>query len=369
MRVVVVGGGILGLSIGYNLASRGAQALVIEGGYPGSGFSVRGIGLVHSQWEDELDIKLAKRSRELLERSSIDLNFNIPFRQDGCLMFATDESDLATLKENARKQKLQGIQTTFLSSAEIGARYPYLDTSTLVGGTFSKEDGVVHPFSVVFGYWHALERYGGKLLRSTIVKGLKTRGNMICAVETDRGTYEADATVITTGLGTSEVLRSVGIDVPTVHVKHEMLATEPLKFFLKPAIQMQPNRISVIQSLRGEVICEMPRGEQGQGDDHSSTFEFLEDAASELVYLVPALRKVRILRPWAGIVESTRDPRPVFDKLNYENLWVVFADSSRGVMFAPAIGEMMSESIISGAPNVDPPPDSPGKLLAETNLS
>lgn len=369
MRIVVLGGGILGLSIGYNLAIRGAQVQVIEGGYPGSGFSVRGIGIVHSQWENELDIKLAKRSRELLEHLSIDLNFNIPFRQNGCLMLATDESELAQLKESARKQELQRIDTRFMSKAEISTRYPYLDTSTLVGGTFSKEDGVVHPFSVVFGYWHALERYGGKLLRSTIVKGLKVRGNAIRAVETDRATYEADATVITTGLGTSDALRSVGIHVPTALVKHEMLATEPLKFFLKPAIQIQPNRISVIQSLRGEVICEMPREEQEQGDDRSSTLEFLEDAASELVHLIPALRKVRVLRPWAGMVESTRERRPIFDKMNYENLWVVFADSSKGVMFAPAIGELISKAIVTEASNVNPLSESSGKLLAEANVS
>ena len=369
MRIVVIGGGILGLSIGYNLAIRGAQVHIIEGGYPGSGFSVRGIGIVHSQWENEPDIKLAKRSRELLEHLSIDLNFNIPFRQDGCLMLATDENELAQLKESARKQELQRIDTRFLSKSEISARYPYLDTSTLVGGTFSKEDGVVHPFSVVFGYWQALERYGGKLLRSTIVKGLKTKGNGICAVETDRATYEADAVVMTTGLGKSEALRSVGIDVPTTLVKHEMLATEPLKFFLKPAIQIQPNRISVIQSLRGEVICDMPREEQDQSDDRSSTLEFLEDAASELVHLIPALRKVRVLRPWAGMVESTRERKPIFDKLNYENLWAVFADSSRGVMFAPAIGEMVSKSILSGAPSVNPLSESSGKLLVETILS
>jgi sarcosine oxidase subunit beta len=369
VRIVVLGGGVLGLSIGYNLVIRGAQVQVIEGGYPGSGFSVRGIGVVHSQWENELDIKLAKRSRELLEHLSIDLNFNIPFRQDGCLMLATDESELAQLKENMRKQECQRIDTRFLPKAGISARYPYLNTSTVAGGTFSKGDGVVHPFSVVFGYWHGLERYGGKLLRSTIVKGLKTKGNAICAVETDRGTYEADATVITTLLGASEALRSIGVTVPTTLRKHEMLATEPLKFFLKPAIQIQPNRITVIQSLRGEVICEMPRGEQDQGNDRSSSLEFLEDAATDLVRLIPALRRVRVLRPWAGMVESTCDPRPILDKLKYENLWGVFADSSRRVMFAPAIGEMISKSILSEEASANPLSKSSLNLLAETSLS
>jgi sarcosine oxidase subunit beta len=361
VRVIVIGGGILGLSIGYNLAVHGAQVTVIESGYPGSGFSVRGIGIIHSQWESEQDIRLAKRSRELLEHLSIDLNFNIPFRQGGSLMLAKNESELTKLEENVRKQQLQGIKTEIWPREKIHARYSYLDTEGLAGGTFCRGDGVVHPFSVVFGYWSGLEQHGGKLLRATSVKELKTRGNEVHAVETNQGTYEADNVIITTGYGARQALQSVGIDVPRMFTKHEMFASEPLKFFLEPAIQMQPNGISIIQSLRGEVICDMVREEQlGSDNDRSSSLEFLEDAASELTRLIPALRQVRILRPWAGVVESTRDSERIFNKMGFENLWVTSIDSSKGVVFAPAIGEMISKSIRSEKPTIGPIPSPPG---------
>lgn len=362
MRVIVVGAGIMGLSIAYNLAIRGVQVVVLEGRYPGSGLSVRAIGGVHSQWSNEHDIKLAKRNRDLMHRLSGELNFNIPFRQDGYLALATDEEQFAHLAECAKLQQSLGIETTILSSEEIANRYPFLDTSSILGGTLSKADGSVHPFSVVFGYWNGLEEHGGKLLRPTLVKGLEVKGKQLCALETDQGIYEADAFVLSAGVGTRCILRSVGLDVPTEIVRHEMLATEPLKFFLEPMIQLYPNKLYVNQSLRGEIICDIPRTDLNPKDT-KSTLEFLEDAATKLTRFLPSLRTVKVLRPWAGLLETTHDSEPICGRIGYGNLWVAFGDSGKGIMFAPVIGQLMSEAIVTGEPSTDLLPYSPARAL------
>ncbi len=96
--------------------------------------------------------------------------------------------------------------------------------------------------------------------------------------------------------------------------------------------------------------------------------EFLEEAATELVHLIPTLREVKVLRPWAGLVETTRDFDPVTGRFVYKNLWVAFADSGKGVMFAPAIGEMMAEEILSGKSNPDLVPYSPVRLLSQPSM-
>lgn len=180
MRVIVVGAGITGLSIAYNLARRGNQVTVIEARYPGSGLSVRAIGGVHSQWNSECDIKLARKSRRVLAGLPDELNFNVPFRRDGYLMIATTDEDLGRLEENAKMQRTLGVNTILLSSDEINARYPFLESPRIRGGTFSEGDGVVHPFSLVFGYWKALNENGGKLLKETRVDGIRVQGTEIC---------------------------------------------------------------------------------------------------------------------------------------------------------------------------------------------
>jgi len=364
MRVIVVGAGILGLGVAYNLAVRGTEVLVLERQYPGSGLSVRAIGAVHSQWDNEHDIKLAMKSRDLLSQLSGELNFNIGFRRGGYLMVATNEEQLKRLEKNASLQHSLGLETIFLSSDEIGARYPFLDVSSIMGGTFSRGDGVVHPFSLEFGYWSGLDGQGGKMRKSTTVKSLQVEGpRRVRAVETDRGVYRADAFVIAAGAGTGEILRSVGLQLPTELVRHEMLATEPLRFFLKPMIQVNPNGMHIAQSLRGEILCQIPRADGQVRKGTNSTLGFLEEAASELTRFLPSLRQVKVLRPWVGLVETTRDSEPICGRLGYDNLWLAFADSGKGIMFAPALGELMAEAVISGTSAPELLPYAPDRLL------
>jgi sarcosine oxidase subunit beta len=362
-RAIVIGAGIMGLSIAYNLAARGVNVVVLEKKYPGSGLSGRAIGGIHSQWDNEDDIRFAMRSRDILSRLSGELNFNIPFRRNGYLMLATQEDELTRLTKIAELHNSLGGDTTILSSEEIVARYPMLEPSSILGGTLSMGDGVVHPFSLVFGYWTALEEHGGKLLRSTAAKGLQAEEGHVYAVETDVGMQQGDIFVVSAGAGTREILRSVDHDVPTKLVKHEMFATEPLKFFLKPMIQVNPKGMCLNQSLRGEVICDIPRTGEMVHEDTKSTLKFLEEAASELTRLLPQLGEVKVLRPWAGLIETTGDSRPICGRLGYDNLWVAFADSGKGIMFSPAIGEIMSEAILTHETSPDLVPYSPSRLL------
>jgi sarcosine oxidase subunit beta len=348
----------MGLSIAYNLSVRGAEVIVLESRYPGSGLSVRAIGGVHSQWSSEHEIKLAKRNRELLERLSGTLDFNIPFRQDGYLMLATDEDQLINLKEHAKTQQSLGIQTRSLSREEISARYPMLDTSSILGGTLSEQDGSVHPFSVVFGYWKGLLEHGGRLVRPAQVKRLRHKGGQICELDADQGSYEADVFILSAGVGTRSILQSVGLDVPTAIARHEMLATEPLKFFLEPMIELYPDRLYINQSLRGEIICHIPGTDAGNKDTRS-TLEFLEDAATELTGFLPSLRAAKVLRSWTGLVETTPNSEPVCGRIGYSNLWVALGDSGKGIMLAPLIGELVSNAIIAGETNEDLQPYSP----------
>jgi sarcosine oxidase subunit beta len=131
-----------------------------------------------------------------------------------------------------------------------------------------------------------------------------------------------------------------------------MLATEPLKFFLKPMIELYPDRLYVTQSLRGEVICHIPRTDPNAKDTRS-TLDFLEDAATEVTRIIPSLRSAKALRSWAGLVETTRDSEPLCGQMKYGNLWVALGDSGKGLMFAPVLGELMSDAIITGEPNAD----------------
>jgi sarcosine oxidase subunit beta len=353
MRVVVIGAGITGLSIGYNLSKRGVEVVVLEGRYPGSGISVRAIGGVHSQWDNENDIRMAERGREILARLPDELDFFIPFRRDGYLMVATEEEEFKLLAKNARLQRSLGVDTVTVSAEQMSKRYSFLETNSIVGGTFSKGDGVVHPFSVVFGYWHGLEANGGKLCKSTTVRKLETDGSRVIAAQVNQKKFDADVFVLAAGSGTREILRSLNHEIASEPIRYEMLATEPLRFFLKPMIQLRPNGLYLNQSIRGEVICSAARPKDTVHEERSSTLEFLEYAATELTRLIPTSRGLKVLRQWAGAIETTPNLRPFYGKIGYDNLWVAYGDSGKGIIFAPAIGEMISNCIVTNETDPD----------------
>lgn len=353
MRVVVIGAGITGLSIGYNLAKRGVDVVVLEGRYPGSGISVRAIGGIHCQWDNENDIRIAEKGREILSRLPNELDFFIPFRRDGYLMVATEEGEFKLLEKNAMLQRSLGVDTVTVSAEQMSKRYPFLETDSIVGGTFSKGDGVVHPFSVVFGYWHGLEANGGKLCKSTTVSRLETNRSQVIAAQANQDKFEADVFVLAAGAGTREILRPLNLEIASEPIKHEMLATEPLRFFIKPMIQLRPNGLYLNQSIRGEVICSVARPKDTAHEERSSTLEFLEYAATELTQLMPSTRGVKVLRQWAGVIETTPNLRPFYGKIGYDNLWVAYGDSGKGIIFAPAIGEMISNSIVTNETDPD----------------
>jgi sarcosine oxidase subunit beta len=362
MRIIVIGAGIIGLSIAYNLASQGADVVVVEAYYPGSGLSGRAIGGVHTQWDDESDIKLALASRETLTRLPSVLDFNIPFRRDGYLKLATSRNEMARLEKNAALQRSFGSATFVLSPQEIGARYPYLDLSSVEGGTFSAGDGVVYPFSLVYGYWSALERAGGKLLRHTTATRLRVESDRIHAIETDQGTLEGDVFLLAAGSATHRILGTAGFDVPTRLKKYEMFASEPLKFFLKPMIQLTPDGARLNQSLRGEIICDLPSPNGSTHTNTKASLTFLEEAARQVTRILPSLAAVKLLRPWAGVVEFAGDGKPIFGSMGYPNLWVAFADSGKGIMFAPRVGELLSDSIFNNELTAELQPYSPSRF-------
>ena len=368
VKVVVIGAGILGLSIAYNLAKRGADVTVLEKQYPGSGLSVRAIGAVHSQWKNEPDIRLAKKNRELMNQLSAELNFNIPFRRDGHLMVATRKEQLGELESNAKLQRSLGVDTNVLTPEEIESHYPFLDVSSIVGGTFSKGDGPVHPFSVVYGFWNGLEKHKGKLTKPTAVTALHAKDHRICSAETSNGPVEADTYVVAAGTGSREILRSVGLDVPTELVKQEMLATEPLRFFLGPMIQEYPEGISFTQSLRGEIVCELPTTGRKFARITRPHWNSLRRLRLNSSALCPRCGMSKCLDLGRGLVETTRDSEPVVGRCGYDNLWVAFADSGKAVMFAPVIGELMAEQIMSGQTNPDLETYSPARLLPKLDV-
>lgn len=349
---VIIGGGITGFSIAYNLAKRGIKTTILEKNYPASGSTGRCSGGIRSQHRKKSEITLARESVKILEKLSTELNFNILFRQGGYIILAEDKPSMKSLADDTEIQRSLKVNTEILNQDQIKKILPFIDKNKIVGGTLNKKDGVCHPFSLLYGYQHAYKKLGGKIKKFTKAEKLEISNGEIKGVKTSENTIKADFVVIAAGVYSKELLKTIGINIQTRVSKIEIMATEPLKFFIKPMVICKPSRLFFNQSLRGEIIAGV-YGQKEEGYKTDSSLEFLRTVSKKLRTIAPPLKRVKVLRSWAGLQEFTPDKSPIYSETEIDNLYVACADSSKAFTFAPKIGELFAELITKGQTSLD----------------
>src|SRR5262249_8286240 len=151
--VVVVGAGIVGLAVTYELAKLGFRnVLVVDRGYLAGGASGRNGGGVRMQWSNEANIRLMQESVHLCHAFAREHGINVWFRQGGYLFLASDEAERERLERNVEVQNRCGVPTRMLTPGEAKGIVPELDVRQLTAACYNPEDGIVFPWPFVWGY-------------------------------------------------------------------------------------------------------------------------------------------------------------------------------------------------------------------------
>src|SRR5882724_931389 len=188
VEIAIVGGGVMGLSIAYQLARRGlTDVLVLERGYLAEGASGRNGGGVRQQWSTELNIRLMQDSVELCRRFAVDLGVNVWFRQGGYLFLARSAAEVARLEKNIALQNRCGVATRMLEPREALAIVPELDLTGIVGAAYNPTDGILFPWPFLWGYARQAAAYGARIFTQTPVAGLERQKAGGYIVHTPRG--------------------------------------------------------------------------------------------------------------------------------------------------------------------------------------
>ncbi len=346
--VAVIGGGVVGLSVAYNLAKMGMEKVVVlEKRYLGAGSSGRCAGGIREQFSTEPMIKLARKSLDMYEKLSDELNFNILFRQGGYLFLAYNEDDMRDIRDNVKLQNSLGVGSRIITPDEAKEIFPELNTDGMVGGAFNRRDGVAFPFPVVWGYARAGERLGVEIRKFAEVKEIVTENGSVKGVTTGEEKIECDFVVNAAGGWSKNIYEMAGLKSFNIPVKHEILATEPLKPFLEPMVVNISAGLYFNQSMRGEIIGGIGIHKEAS-TDMSSSFEFMKKFAKEIVRLVPRVKGVKVLRQWAGLYDMTPDAQPVLGETEIEGFVQANGFSGHGFMLAPVVGELIAKLITTG---------------------
>ncbi len=342
--IVIVGGGIMGLALAYELGRRGVRdVLVLERGPLNAGASGRNGGGVRAQWGTPTMIRLARRSIALCARLAVDLGVNVWFRRGGYLFLAPTRAEAARLERYAALHRREGLRTRVVGADEAAAIVPELDRRRFVAASWNPDDGVVFPWPFLWGYAARAEALGARVATFTRVTGFDAAGARIAAVRTDRGRVACDTVVVACGAWSKEVAALAGVSLPNRPVRHEILATEPLKPWLGPLVSLLGTGLYFSQTQRGEIVGGMGDPAEPEGLSLGSTLRFLARFARAATALCPRLAGVKVVRQWAGPYDVTPDNQPILGPAGFENFLQLSGFVGHGFMMAPAVAELYAD--------------------------
>ncbi len=353
---VVIGGGVVGCSIAYQLAKSGQRNVVIvEKSQVASGASGRCPGGFRHQWATEADIRLMTASITMLTglREDLDSPQDLEIRQYGYLLLAETEDEMEQFRKNVALQRSLGIPVEMLNPQQVTEVAPGLNTDDILGATFCRWDGRASPYLITHAYAAAAKRLGVEINVGTTVTGLRTDGEKIAAVITDHGVIETRQVVCVAGTASRRIAQMVGADVPITPARRQMLIPAAIKQPIWPAILS--HHVVFFQTPRGDAVyAGGSSGPEDMTESDANTRAPYLSTIQAMSRLMPRYNPVKVVRLWAGTYDMSPDAHPIVGPLpGVEGFYMAAGFSGHGFMMAPVVGKVMAEMLIGQQPFVD----------------
>jgi sarcosine oxidase subunit beta len=352
--VVIIGGGGHGLALAYYLArNHGARNVaVLERSYIGSGGTGRNTTVLRANYKTPETVSFFKTSFELYRQLSGELDFHLLLSPRGLLWLAHSEASLRIQRERAYLNAAFGVDTVFVGPEEIAALCPVLDltgggNAPILGAAYHAPGSIIRHDAVVWGYASAAQRLGVHIHQGIEVTGVNVDRGRCVGVVTNAGTISAGTVVSAAGGYVSLVARMAGIRLPITTHPLQAFVTEAYKPVLNRIVASSDFLVYISQSARGELLV------GGELEDYASystrsTFDFLAEASSRAIDLLPFMAKLRILRQWAGVCDMTPDYSPILGPTEVENFFVDGGWGTWGFKAIPVAGVSVAELIATG---------------------
>jgi sarcosine oxidase subunit beta len=355
--IVVIGGGVVGLSIAYHLAERGYRDVtLIERHTLGSGTTAKGNGGVRQQFATAINIALSRRAVEYFAHFADRVGESITFRQHGYLFLLDREAQLEDFRATATRQRAAGVPVEILAPTEIAAVMPFVDTTGLVGASYCPTDGSAVSAEVVQAFANQARARGVRIREETPALAIERDGHgAVAAVHIPAGRLEAEVIVNAAGPWAAEIGRLVGEDLPIEPRRRQVCLIEPLDW-LTPELPftIDLSAAAYVQPRPGGAVIGGNDRVTPAGFDATVDWSLAPPLQASLAHRIPALAGVAIQRAWAGIRDMTADEHAIVGPVAaVPGFWVAAGFSGHGFMHAPPIGELLSEWLLAGAPSLD----------------
>ncbi len=371
-KVVVIGGGVVGVSTLYHLAKKGwSDVVLVERKELTSGSTWHAAGLLPLFNMSYSVGQLHKYAVNFYKTLEEETGQNVGFSVVSNIRLASNKDRMDEYHQYAGVAQTIGVEVKFLSPEQVKEIWPLCNTDGLIGAIQHPEDGYIQPADLTQALATGARNRGAEIYRNTSVIGIKQSSNG-WVVETDKGAIECEHIVSCTGNFARQTGAMVGLDIPVIPVEHQYIVTEPHPEIVKRKKEGKPEmgvlRDSDTQWYMREEAGGLILGpyEKGapccyvDGPSKDSEYELFQEDLERLtphiegaIHRVPAFGEVGVKKVYNGAICYTPDGNPIVGPAwGLKNFWINEGHSF-GITAAGGAGWQLSEWIVDGEPTVD----------------
>ena len=347
LDVAVVGGGAVGATVAYELASEGADVTLYERGSIAGGSSGRAAGVCYDAYADRLDAEIAGEAIERFRALSGEDTF--PFRECPYVWLARegDEERAEIIREGIERMQAHGVVALEVGAEELTERFPHMRTDDVAVAGIAGAAGYTDP-----------ARYTACLAAAASGAGATVRDDTPVAVRTDPlGVTESaagasqthDAVVVAAGAHTGRVLEHAGHAIAMKPYRVQAVTAggslpEPMCYDATNGFYVRPHPDGLLGGNGTE-----PHEADPEAYDRGANDGFADTLLERIACRFPELRTapLDVTRDWAGLCTATPDRDPLVGELE-DGLYVATGFQGHGFMRAPAIGRRLADQVLGG---------------------
>ncbi|HEX3459758.1 MAG TPA: FAD-binding oxidoreductase [Acidimicrobiales bacterium] len=361
--VVVIGGGVTGLSTARALAELGAgQVTVLERAAIGSGGTGKSSGVVRCHYGVGSLAAMAWRSLEVLEHAPEVLGAESGFHRTGYLVAVGPENE-ASLRANVDMHRGLGIEVELVDPIDGPVLWPGATFDDVAATAYEPRGGYGDAHQTALAFATAARRHGASIHQQCGVAGIEVRADRVVGVRLSDGTRVAtDRVVLAAGAWSVGLAADVGVDLPIAAQRAQILLVDPGRVLdprpvLSDLVTLQYVRPDGLASLLvGDSDHTQP--EWSDPDDYADRAddEFVERAITKFAHRFPGLSSAGLATSYAGCYDVTPDYNPVISPSPVEGMWICAGFSGHGYKISPAVGELAADLVCKGAsrhPDID----------------
>ncbi len=350
--VIIIGAGVQGASLAFQLARRGVKPLVLEKKFVGAGATGRSSGLVRMHYDVRQDTELAWVSFRYFRNWKEMVGGDCGFTRTGFVQLVAP-SDVETMKANVAMHQEVGVPVLLIDADDLRRLAPSFATDDIVAAAYEPESGYAMPSDTANALLTAARTLGARLVQDCAVTGLALHGDRLTGVQTTQGDFSAAVVVNAAGAWAGKINDMAGLHLPYDTWRHDTL-------YVARPLQIGPSHPTVIDFANemyfrpegGLTLLGLedgnPLGESPDNDTDHARPGFVERGIDRICRRIPIMENGGLHSAHGGYDGITPDQHPMLGAAGPDGFYLDCGFSGTGFKPAPAVGLCMSELILDG---------------------